>query len=102
MPTQADAEKALDMLRESAHDIEKLVEQDELKSHMLKHVEGLMVAGSNQPVTIRKETVRGSERWREAAEEAAAAAGALAGLKERRDTAKITISLYQSELRDRK
>lgn len=102
MPTQAEAEKALEFLRNTAIEFDALVEQDEMKSHMLKHVEGLMVAGSNQPVTIRKETVRGSERWKEAAEEAAIAAGALAGLKERRDTAKITISLYQSELRDRK
>ena len=102
MPTQKAAEDALDMLRETAHDIEILVAQDQLKTHMLKHVEGLMVAGSSEPVTIRKETIRGTDRWKEAAEEAAAAAGALAGLKERRDTAKITISLYQSELRDRK
>ncbi len=102
MPTQKAAEEALEMLRNTAHDIEVLVAQDALKSHMLKHVEGLMVAGSSEPVTIRRETIRGTDRWREAAEEASIAAGALAGLKERRDTAKITISLYQSELRDRK
>lgn len=102
MPTQKAAEDALEMLRETAHDMEVMVAQKELKGHMLKHVEGHMIVASKEPVTIRKSCVQGTDRWREAAEEAAAAAGALEGLKERRDTAKITISLYQSELRDRK
>ena len=101
MPTLNQAEQAAEFLRETAPTYGDLVEQHELKTHMLKHVEGLLVADSNEPVTIRKETVRGGDRWKAAAQEAAAAAGELAKLRERRDAAKVIISLYQSSVKER-
>ena len=102
MPTEDDAEKALSFLRETGSKVEQIATQARLKAHMLKHVEGLLTIQSNQPVSVRKESARASARWLEAAEEDAIAHGQEQMLKERRDTAKITISLYQSELRDRK
>ena len=101
MPTIDHAEKAAEFLRETAPTYGDLVEQHELKTHMLKHVEGMEVASSTEPVTIRREVVRGGNRWMEAAGEAAIAAGELAKLRERRDAAKVIISLYQSSVKER-
>jgi hypothetical protein len=102
MPTNDEAEKALKFLQDTGRKVEEIATQARLKSHMLKHVEGLLVIQSNQPVTVRKESARAQKRWLEAAEEDAIAHGQEQMLKERRDAAKIAISLYQSETRDRK
>lgn len=102
MPTQDDAEKALKFLQDTGRQVEEIATQARLKAHMLKHVEGLLVIASNQPVSVRKEAARAQQRWLEAAEEDAIAHGQEQMLKERRDAAKIAISLFQSEMRDRK
>ena len=99
-----EAEKALAFLRESANQIGPLTRQAKLKAHMLKYVEALLVKGQENagvPVTLREKYARADDRYLEALQEEAEAAAELIGLNERRDTAKITISLFQSMLRDR-
>ena len=102
MPTEDEAEVALKFLQDTGKKVEEISKQARMKSHMLKHVEGYLVIQSNQAVTIKKESARAQPRWLEAAEEEAEAYAQEQALKERRDAAKICISLYQSELRDRK
>jgi len=101
MPTESEAEQALEMLRATAHDVYEVAKQARLKSHMLKHVEGYLVIASNQPVTIKKESARAQARWKEAAMEDAEAHAQEQALKERRDTSRITISLFQTMTKDR-
>ena len=102
MPTLDDAEKALKFLQDTGKQVEDLARQARLKSHMLKHVEGYLIIQSNQPITVRKEAARAQQRWLEAAKEEAEAYAQEQAIKERRDAAKIAISLYQSETRDRR
>ena len=99
-----EAEKALTFLRETAKDVASLTEQARLKAHMLKYVEALNVKKMDNgtlPATLREKYARAEDSYREAFQEEAAAAAELIGLNERRDTAKITISLYQSMVKDR-
>lgn len=104
MIDQEEAEKALAFLRETAGKVTALTKQARLKAHMLKYVEAYLVKGmSNQgvPATLQKDYARADDRFKEAFQEEAEAAAELIGLNERRDTAKITISLYQSMVKDR-
>ena len=104
MIDQAEAEKALEFLRVSAEKVGPLTKQARLKAHMLKYVEALLVKSQHNqgtPVSIAKEYARADDRYLAALQEDAEAAAELIGLNERRDTAKITISLTQSLLRDR-
>jgi hypothetical protein len=98
------AEKALAFLTDTGEDVLPLARQERLKAHMLKHIEGLLVKGmSNQgiPATLQEKYARADDRWHEAAKEDAEAWGEWISLKERRDTARIAISLYQSQVKDR-
>ncbi len=74
------------------------------KAHKLKYVEALLVKGmanENVPVTLREKYARADDRYIHAGEEEAAAWAEWISLQERRDTAKTTISLYQSQVKDR-
>jgi hypothetical protein len=98
------AEEAVDFLRESAKAIETLWEQARMKESMVKHVEALLVKSFHEgktPATVCKEYARATERYVEAITEDAQATAALKGLEARRDAAKITIGLYQSQVKDR-
>jgi hypothetical protein len=100
----AAAEQALAFLIETGEKVLPLARQERLKAHMLKYTEGLLVKGmSNQgiPATIQEKHARADDRWKEAADEDAEAYAEWISLKERRDTARIAISLYQSQVKDR-
>lgn len=104
MIDEDEAEKALDYLRRSAENVLPICKQAKLKAHMVKYMEGLLIKGlanQNIPVTIRKETARADDRYIEAGNEEAEAYAEWISLQERRDTARITISLYQSQVKDR-
>jgi hypothetical protein len=104
MLPEESAEDALTFLRESAKMVLPLAKQAKLKAHMLKHIEGLLVKGMANhdiPVTLREKYARAEDRYREAGEEEAEAHAEWMSLQERRDTARITISLYQSMIKDR-
>lgn len=104
MIDESEAEKALDFLRESAAKVLPICQQAREKAHKLKWVEALLVKGqSNQgtPISVRKEHARADQRYIDAANEEAIAFAEWTSLQERRDAARITISLYQSQVKDR-
>jgi hypothetical protein len=98
------AETAADMLRTTAPDIGTLWAQARRKEHNLKSTEGELEKeyhAKGTPVTMCKAYARADQRWKDAAEEDAAAAGIYRALDSRRDAAKIVIGLYQSQVKDR-
>jgi len=99
-----DAEDALAFLRRTGKDVLPLATQARLKSHMLKHVEGLIVKGmANQgvPISIQKEYARADERFVQISQEEAEAYGEWMSIQESHDTARIAITLYMSMVKDR-
>lgn len=104
MLDEKEADAALDFLRESAAMVLPIALQWKQKVHKLKYIEALLVKGmSNQdvPVTIREKHARADDRYNDAGNEEAEAWAEWISLQERRDTAKTTISLYQSQVKDR-
>ena len=104
MIPEDEAEKALDFLRESARSVRDICLQARQRAHKVKYTEGLLVKGmanQNIPVTLREKHARADDRYIEAGNEEAEAWAEWISLQERRDTARITISLYQSQIKDR-
>lgn len=104
MINEEEAEKALEFLRESAKMVLPLATQMKQKAHASKYIEGILVkalANQGVPATVRKEYARADDRYVQAGNEEAEAWGEWVSLQERRDTARITISLYQSQVKDR-
>ena len=98
------AEEAVDFLRDTAKRIAELWEQARKKENLLKHTEGLLEKkyhGEKVPVTLCKSYARADQKYQEAIDEDAIATAELKGLEARRDAAKITIGLYQSQVKDR-
>lgn len=104
MISEEEAERALTFLRTSAESVLPIAKQARLKAHLLKYTEALIVksmANQEVPVTLREKYARADDRFREAGDEEAEAYAEWISLQERRDTARITISLYQSQVKDR-
>lgn len=70
--------------------------------HELKHKEAVWSLQGNGPVSLKKESARARDEWRELAAKEAAAQARRIMLKETRDTHRINISLHQTEMRDRR
>lgn len=99
-----DAETSLNYLRLTASDVGTLTQQARDKAMMLKHVEALLIKShhlAGVPATVCQSYARAEDRWKEAAQEDAAAAGELAKLDSERDTAKTRIMLFQTMVKDR-
>lgn len=104
MLSDEEAEKALEFLRTSASAVKDICLQWKKKAHGVKYIEGLLVKGmanQNIPTTVREKYARADDRYIEAGNEEAEAWAEWISLQERRDTARITISLYQSQVKDR-
>lgn len=104
MIDEKEADAALEFLRKSAEMVLPIALQARQKAHKMKYVEALLVKGmANQdtPVTLREKHARADDRYNDAANEEAEAWAEWISLQERRDTAKTTISLYQSQVKDR-
>lgn len=98
------AERAADYLRDTAKSVGQFTRQAKEKAAMVKHVEGLLIKAMDNgslPVSLRQAYARAHDRYKEALLEDALAAGELAQLDAERDAAKIRISLYQTQCRDR-
>lgn len=102
-----DAEKALDYLRRTAVQMERLVLAAKEAARKAKYTQALAIVrmananGEKVPATVRKE-----HSWADAEVQAAfqaedEAAAKLIGTDAQRDAAKTTISLYQSMVKDR-
>ena len=98
------AERAADYLRDTAKAVGTLTKQAKEKAAMVKHVEGLLIKAMDNgslPVSLRQAYARAHDKYKEALLEDAIAAGELAQLDAERDAAKIRISLYQTQVKDR-
>lgn len=100
----AAAEKALKWLEDHAYAHANLYGDSLRKERAIEKMEALLVKGlANQdiPVTIRKSHARADERYQTALDEATEAKIKLVEHEDLRDVAKLRISLYQSQVKDR-
>jgi hypothetical protein len=99
-----DAEKALKWLESNAHAHANLYGDSLRKERAIEKMEALLVKGlANQgvPVTVRKSYARADERYQTALDEATEAKIKLVEHEDLRDVARLRISLYQSQVKDR-
>lgn len=98
------AESALDWLTKNAGEHARLVGEYRTAEDGVKRIEALLIKGmDNQgiPVSIRQAYARADERFAEAQTRATLAKIALVENEDLMDAAKIRISLYQTEVKDR-
>src|SRR3990167_6556356 len=98
------AEEAVAFLRDTAKRIAELWEQSRKKENLLKHTDALLEKkyhGEMVPGPLSRPHARADQKYQEAIDEDAIATAELKGLEARRDAAKITIGLYQSQVKDR-
>jgi hypothetical protein len=101
-PTKA--ELALEWLTNNADTHAELVGALRSAEDYIKKIEALLVKGmDNQgvPITVRKDYARADERYQKALDDATAAKIALVKNEDLMDAAKIRISLYQTQVKDR-
>lgn len=99
-----DAERALKWLEDHAREHARLYGDSLRKERAIDKMEALLIKGlHNQdvPITIRKSHARADERYQAALDEATEAKIKLVEHEDLRDTAKLRISLYQSQVKDR-
>lgn len=95
---EADVEKALDFLRDSAFDIGKAKARSVAAGHMLKHTEALCFKMSDATSNDRRQAdARTHPKYVEAILEDAEAAGALATMYSLREAAVLKIEAWRSE-----
>lgn len=99
-----DAESALEWLEKHAKEHAALYGDSLRKERAIEKIEALLIKGlANQdiPVTIRKPHARADDRYQSALDEATEAKIKLVEHEDLRDVAKLRISLYQSQVKDR-
>jgi hypothetical protein len=104
MVDPTEAESALKWLEEHAREHARLYGNSLRKERAIDKMEALLIKGlanQNVPVTVRKAYARADERYQEALDEATEAKIKLVEHEDLRDTAKLRISLYQSQVKDR-
>lgn len=102
MIDQGKAEEALEFLRSSAHDYGRLVHQARLREAKVKHIKALeMKRWNEQTIGAQEREALASQRYLDAINEDAEAAAELEEHKAARKAAEITISLYQTQVKDR-
>lgn len=96
--TEPEVEKALDFLRDGARAIGDAKARVIRAGHMLKHIEALEFKLSDATSNDKRQAdARTSERYVEAIEEDAAAAGDFERLKALREAAALRIEAWRSE-----
>ena len=90
--------KALDFLRDSADGIGKAKARLIKAGHMVKHVEALLLLASEErSIEAKKASARVDQRWIDATDEEAEAAGEFEKLKALREAAEAKIEAWRSE-----
>lgn len=96
--TEEELEKALDWLRDNAHDMGQAKARLVKAQHMIGHVEALLSLRSDQSSDMkRKAEARASDKYLEAINEEAEAAGEHEKLKALREAAALKIEAWRSE-----
>ena len=101
-PTKAEA--ALEWLTHNADTHAELVGAHRAAEDYIKKIEALLIKGmDNQgiPISVRKDYARADDRYQKALDDATAAKIALVKNEDLMDAAKIRISLYQTQVKDR-
>ena len=102
MIDSSDAETALEFLRESAAPYGRLVEQARLRESKIKHVKALLMKKWNEStIGAQEREAMASKEYLDCLIEDAQAAGELERVKAERKHAEITVSLYQTKVRER-
>jgi|SRR5690554_5078292 hypothetical protein len=104
MIDSSQAESALEWLTKNAETHAELVGELRRAEDAVKKIEALLIKGmDNQgiPVSIRQAYARADERYQEALDRATEAKIALVKNEDLMDAAKIRISLYQTQVKDR-
>lgn len=95
--SDADVEKALDWLRDSANDIGEAKRRTVKADHMLKHVRALaMKQHPGLPVSAQEREAFASDQYMAALDEASATAGEFEKLKSLREAAALKIEVWRS------
>ena len=93
-----EVDKALDWLRDSAADLGEAKARTVRAGHMLKHIEALMMKASEErSAEGRKADARCSDRYVEAMEEDALAAGEYEKMRALREAAALKIEAWRTE-----
>lgn len=96
--TEEEVDAALHYLRDSAFQIGKARERLVLADHMVKHIEALMFLASEEgTVEAKKQDVKRSKKWMDAAREEAEAAGDFEKLKALREAALARLDCWRTE-----
>jgi hypothetical protein len=101
------AEKALEYLRRTAVEMERIVLDEKEAARKAKYTQALAIVrmananGEKVPATVRKEHSWADAEVQAAFQEEDAAAAKRIGIDAQRDAAKTTITLYQSMVKDR-
>ena len=94
----SELERALDFLRDNAATIGEAKARMVKAGHMIKHIEAILFLASEQKtVDAKKADVRISERWIDATNEEAEAAGEYERLRGLREAAALKIGAWQTE-----
>lgn len=95
--TDAEVEKALDWLRDSANDIGEAKRRAVKAEHMLKHTKAVaMKLHASLPVSAQEREALASEQYVTALDEAAEAAGDFEKMKSLREAAALKIEVWRS------
>lgn len=96
--TDGEVDKALTFLRDSADGIGRAKERLIKAGHMVKHVEALLLLASDErSIEAKKASARVDQRWIDATNEEAEAAGEFEKLKALREAAEAKIEAWRSE-----
>lgn len=104
MVDPTDAENALSWLEKNAKEHSRLFGDSLRKERAIDKIESLLIKGmanQNVPATLRKPYARADDRYQSALDEATEAKIKLVEHEDLRDVAKLRISLYQSQVKDR-
>lgn len=95
--TDDDVEKALDWLRDNAADIGEAKKMAIKSEHMLKHIKALVMKHhADLPVSAQEREALASDRYAQAMDVAAEAAGTFERMKSLREAAALKIEVWRS------
>ena len=97
MITEADVDAALSFLRDNAIELGRAKERAKKAERMLGHIEALLFKEGDGSGEARRMAAKASERYLEAINEDAAAAGALQQMLALREAAALTIEVWRSQ-----
>ncbi len=97
MITEADVDAALSFLRDNAIELGRAKERAKKAERMLGHIEAILFKEAEGSGEARRMAAKGSDRYLEAINEDAAAAGAFQQMLALREAAALTLEIYRTQ-----